>query len=248
METGDIELDKNVDMMSNPRGFEVVSEQNLPNNGWYFRVKVTDKTVTLRSIYQSLIDTSWINHFFPKGDWLTASVIARTEPTVKRIASNFDKGINSVVNRDTGEKLVSEISRRTLVEDCNYWNMPIAELFKQKVDGNPGFDFHTVTPDRTLLMFGEAKYVANANAYNSALSQISKFIVDEKDMKDLFEIRDFMPSQTPLDNAIKGEKGYVAAFSTNKSDDKDIISKVTGHKNYNQLSRYPKFIAIAVDL
>ena len=43
-------------------------------------------------------------------------------------------------------------------------------------------------------------------------------------------------------------KGYVAAFSTNKSDDKDIISKVVGHRNYNQLSQYPQFIAIAVDL
>ena len=235
-------------MVYGQRGFEVVTEQNLPNNGWYFRVKVTDKTVTLRSIYQSLIDASWINHFFPKGDWLTASVTARTVPTIQRIATNFDNGINPVVNRDTGEKLVSEVSRRTLVEDYSYWNMPIAELFKQKVDGNPGFDFHTVTPDGTLLMFGEAKYVANTNAYNSALNQIPEFIADEKDMKDLFEIRDFMPSPTPLDNANNGIKGYVAAFSTNNSDDKDIISKVTGHKNYNQLSKYPQFIAIAVDL
>lgn len=62
----------------------MVTEQNLPNNGWYLRVKVTDKTVTLRSIYQSLIDTSWINRFFPKGDWLTASVIARTVPTIQK--------------------------------------------------------------------------------------------------------------------------------------------------------------------
>lgn len=57
-----------------------------------------------------------------------------------------------------------------------------------------------------------------------------------------------MPSPTPLDNANNGIKGYVAAFSTNNSDDKDIISKVTGHKNYNQLSQYPQFIAIAVEL
>ena len=98
----------------------MVTEQNLPNNGWYLRVKVTDKTVTLRSIYQSLIDASWINHFFPKGDWLTASVTARTVPTIQRIATNFDNGINPVVNRDTGEKLVSEVSRRTLVEDYSY--------------------------------------------------------------------------------------------------------------------------------
>ena len=234
--------------MSSQRGFEVVTEQNLPNNGWFLRVKVTDKTVTLRNIYQSLIDASWINHFFPKEDWMTASVTARTVPTIQRIASNFDNGINPVVNRDTGEKLVSEVSRRTLVEDYGYWNMPIAELFKQKIDGNPGFDFHTVTPDGTLLMFGEAKYLANTNAYNSALNQILKFIEDEKDMKDLFEIRDFMPSPTPLDNANNGIKGYVAAFSTNKSDDKEIIPKVTGHKNYAQLSQYHQFIAIAVDL
>ena len=126
--------------------------------------------------------------------------------------------------------------------------MPIAELFKQKIDGNPGFDFHTVTPDGTLLMFGEAKYVANVNAYNSALNQISEFIADKKDMKDLFEIRDFMPSPTPLDNANIDIKGYVAAFSTKKSDDHDIISKVIEHKNYAQLSQYHQFIAIAVDL
>lgn len=234
--------------MSDSRGFEVVIKQKLPNNGYFIRVKVTDRTVTLRSIYQSLIDASWINHFFPKGDWMTASVTARTIPTIQRIASDFDNGINPVVNRDTGEKLVSEVSRRTLVEDYGYWNMPIAELFKQKIDGNPGFDFHTVTPDGTLLMFGEAKYVANVNAYNSALNQISEFIADKKDMKDLFEIRDFMPSPTPLDNANIDIKGYVAAFSTKKSDDYDIISKVIEHKNYAQLSQYHQFIAIAVDL
>lgn len=234
--------------MCNPRGFEVVTEQNLPNNGWYLRVKVTDQTVTLRSIYLSLIDDSWINKFFPQGGWIATSIIARTAPTIQKIASDFDNGINPVVNRDTGEKLVSEVSRRTLVEDYHYWNMPIAELFKQKVDGNPGFDFHTVTPDGTLLMFGEAKYVAKTNAYNSALNQIPEFIADEKDLKDLFEIRDFMPSSTPLDNANNGIKGYVAAFSTNKSDDNDITSKVINHRNYATLSQYPRFIAIAVDL
>ena len=68
--------------MSNPRGFNVVANQKLQNNGWYLRVKVTDKTVTLRSIYQSLIDASWINNFFHKGGWLTACVTARTVLTI----------------------------------------------------------------------------------------------------------------------------------------------------------------------
>ena len=30
---------------------------------------------------------------------------------------------------------------KTLVDDFVHWAMPIAELFKQKVDGNPGFNF-----------------------------------------------------------------------------------------------------------
>ena len=61
------------------------------------------------------IDDSWINHFFPQGGWITKSVIARVQPTIQKIVSDFDNGVNPVVNRDTGEKLVSEVSRRTLV-------------------------------------------------------------------------------------------------------------------------------------
>lgn len=97
-------------------------------------------------------------------------------------------------------------------------------------------------------MFGEAKYVANTTAYNSALNQIGKFIKEHKDMMDLFEIHRFMPSQTPLDNANNNINGYIAAFSTNGDTDSNIMSKVTGHKNYNILSLYPLFIAIVVDL
>ena len=234
--------------MPNPRGFDVVTYQPLPNNGLYIRVQVTDQTVTLQNVYQSLINDNWTNRFFAHCGWMQTSVTARVAPTIQKIMSDFNNGTNPTVNSDTGEKLVSEISRRTLVEDYDYWDMPIAELFKQKKDGNPGFDFHTVTPDGLLLMFGEAKYVANTTAYNSALNQIGKFIRERKDMMDLFEIHRFMPSQTPLENANNNIKGYIAAFSTNGDTDSNIMSKVTGHKNYNILSLYPLFIAIAVDL
>lgn len=234
--------------MPNPRGFDVITYQQLPNNGLYVRVQVTNQMVTLLNVYQSLINDNWINRFFSQCGWMQTSVAARVAPTIQQIASDFNNGTNPTINSDTGEKLVSEISRRTLVEDYGYWDMPIAELFKQKKDGNPGFDFHTVTPDGILLMFGEAKYVANTTAYNSALNQIGEFIKQRKDMMDLFEIDRFMPSQTPLDNANNNIKGYVAAFSTNGATDDYIVSKVVGHKNYDMISQYPLFIAIAIDL
>lgn len=50
--------------MQNPRGFDVITYQQLPNNGLYIRVQVTDQTVTLQNVYQSLINDSWINRFF----------------------------------------------------------------------------------------------------------------------------------------------------------------------------------------
>ena len=125
---------------------------------------------------------------------------------------------------------------------------PIAELFKQKADGNPGFDFHTVFLESDLLMFGEAKYVKDYTPYKNAMSQISDFIDNKKDMKDLFEISRFMPSEKPLENADNGIKGYVAAFSTNGKSDEYIIDKVVNHESYDKLSQYPLFIAIAVNL
>ena len=60
--------------MQNPRGFDVITCQQLPNNGWYIRVQVTDQTVTLLSIYQSLINDNWINRFFAQCNWIQSSV------------------------------------------------------------------------------------------------------------------------------------------------------------------------------
>lgn len=234
--------------MPNPRGFDVITYKKLSNNGYYIRVQVTNKVVSLSNIFQSLIDISWTNTFFAGVEWLRRSMIDRATMTIDKISTDFNNGINSAINKDTGEKLVSEISRRSLVEDFSYWNMPLAELFKQKADGNPGFDFHTITPIDDILMFGEAKYVAGQTAYNSAMNQIVDFISDGKDMMDLAEVCHFMPSQTPLDNAANNIKGYVAAFSTNGATDDYIINKVVEHKNYDLLSKYPQFIAIAVDL
>lgn len=234
--------------MANSRGFDVVTYQQLPNNGIYIRVQVVDQAISLHNIFQSLIDTSWTNAFFSNIEWLRLSMSHRAAITVNKICTDFNNGVNPVINRDTGEKMVSEISRRTLVEDFQYWDMPIAELFKQKADGNPGFDFHTITPINDVLMFGEAKYVTGKTAYNSAMNQIGRFITEGKDMRDLAEVSHFMPSEVPLNNIVNNIKGYIAAFSIHGEKDQDIISKITSHNNYDMLSNYYQFIAIGVDL
>lgn len=170
--------------MPNPRGFNVITNQQLSNNGRYIRVQVVDQDVSLQNIFQSLIDTSWTNSFFENVGWLKESMINRAIITIEKISKDFNNGMNPTINKDTGEKMVSEISRRSLVEDFHYWNMPLAELFKQKADGNPGFDFHTITPINDIIMFGEAKYVAGKTAYNSAMNQIGDFIFEKSNDSD----------------------------------------------------------------
>ena len=45
------------------------------------RVHPNNLQLTIRQIFNSLIDTSWINSFMP--EYLRISLIARVEPTVK---------------------------------------------------------------------------------------------------------------------------------------------------------------------
>lgn len=53
-------------MVDNSRGFQIGYSCKLPNNGVYFRVNVTDTLISLRTIFESLIDESWINSFFSR--------------------------------------------------------------------------------------------------------------------------------------------------------------------------------------
>lgn len=52
-------------------------------------------------------------------------------------------------------------------------DIPLAELIKQKVKGNPGFDFFAVNRDTVVMIFGEAKYDASSNAYNRVLAKLN---------------------------------------------------------------------------
>ena len=93
--------------MANSKGFDVVTYQQLLNNGIYIRVQVVDQVISLRNIFQSLIDTSWTNDFFANIEWLRLSMIHRA--AINKICTNFNNGANPIINRDTGEKGADEL-------------------------------------------------------------------------------------------------------------------------------------------
>jgi hypothetical protein len=231
------------------KGYKVVESRDLTEKIKYLRVEVNDIKVTLTEIFHSLIGLSWINTFFPEGHVLHECMSVRAQGTIEAIRNNFNDGNNPTLNKHTGEKLVSEISRKTLIEklDCKEMDIPIAELYKQKKDGNPGFDFHVVLSSANIILFGEAKYIRGRNAYDSAMSQINDFISQQKDIMDLADLNHFV-SHEILDKVNHGEKGFVAAFSATTKTDDTLINNLSHHKDYTSITGHSYFVFIAVNL
>ena len=215
----------------------------------FVRINPTDLQLSLITIFNSLMDVSWINHFFEDSPVLKDSVIKRALPTLKSFNSKFKSGPIVSVDKETGELLVSEISRRTLVERYGYFSMPIGELFKQKVTGNPGFDFFSINHNE-IILFGEAKYVAKSTPFKNALNQITDFIEDGKDSKDMWDIEKFIPERQKAQlNFLNGQKGYVGSFSSKKESDQELIDKIKNLKSYKELqATYPEVICIGINI
>ena len=86
----------------------------------------------------------------------------------------------------------------------------LQKLWKEKISGNPGFDFHTETPTE-FIAFGEAKYRAASNAYNLALKQIKDFIQEKKDLKELSDLKNFVGAKAISNISNLNLKAFIAA-------------------------------------
>ena len=211
------------------------------------RVHPNNLQLTIRQIFNSLIDTSWINSFMP--EYLRVSLIARVEPTVKQISKNLNNGNLTDVDRNSGELVVSELSRQSIVSQYGYLDIPLGELIATQVSQNPGFDFYTINTD-DIILFGESKYIADRTAHNSALKQIVDFRNDRKDDKDLITITPYVPENRKMsfDNYVGGLKGYIAAFASKNESDDELINKLENNEYFKQLVNSSELICVAIDV
>ncbi|MGQ7469488.1 hypothetical protein ACTGXX_11050, partial [Streptococcus suis] len=96
------------------------------------------------------------------------------------------------------------------------------------------------------IIFGEAKYVKDTNAYGKAMKQVDKFITEERDKSDLLDIRDFVTKES-LNNAALGSRAFACGFSSTKIDDDTLISNITKNKYFQTLSQHIEVIYIAIN-
>ena len=226
------------------RGYEIIESLEVEPHIRFFRIRPTDIKLTLRAVFESLSNNSWIMKF--DNGFLMQTFSVRFQSTIDYISSNIIHEEDDSLTSDSAEYVISEIARSTIVEQLDYLDLPLGELIKEQKSGNPGFDFYSMNKSN-IILFGEAKYVAAQNAYGRALEQIYRFNTEQRDVADLLDIQNLCP-KVSYDEVCNGNKGFIAAFSSKSTPTERLVSNIKNNVNYQRLSSHKELILVAVDI
>ena len=187
---------------------------------------------------------SWIAKF--DKSYIRNSFFKRAEDTAEYLADKILKDDGDKITEDSGEYVVSELAREALVIELKYLDVPLAELFKEQVSGNPGFDFYSANKEKVII-FGEAKYSSGRNAYGIGMEQVDRFIREGQDVSDLNDIDKFFEEES-LKLADNGDKAYAIAFAAKGTASDMIIKGIIRNKHYKDIAINKEVIFLAVNV
>jgi hypothetical protein len=198
-----------------------VTEIDLPQNATaeihLFCVQIEAINQHAKDLISILHDKSWIGELEPIAKMTYEQTAERT---IEKLIEIFS-GIDSIIRSDFGEYMISMSAGNCLGEKLNHLVLPLSEIWKEKVLGNHGFDFHSKSPNEKIA-FGEAKYNSRDNSYREAAKQIIEFILDGKDRGDGVHLKNFV-SLEAIQNLVKNKKGFSVAFSLHSSNHEQIL-------------------------
>jgi|TARA_A100001391_G_scaffold108231_1_gene72665 hypothetical protein len=178
----------------------------------------------------------------------TATFEATSEATVKKITELFQDFAKSKdeagIGPEIGEYIVSMCGRKALNDHAGHLLIPLAELIKEKVSGNPGFDFHSVTTTG-LIAFGEAKYSGSKNPYSNAFQQIADFASAKKDVAELVVLEKFVPPEA-IKKFLDERRSYSAAFSINGKNINAIFDSAIKSNSIEPLLKFEEIYLVGV--
>lgn len=206
-------------------------------------VKIKNIKSRANDMIVNISDTSWINNL---GVIEKISYQARSEKTINKLVNNIFNKVDNIITAEFGEYLVSISAHDALIEFNNHVDVPLSELWKEKISGNPGFDFHTES-ENSFIVFGEAKYSSRGNPHMAAITQILKFIDEKKDLMELVDLKNFV-SRIALENAEKNKRSYAAAFSINGECYKRIFDEPLIFEKIEKLLSFPELYIIGVEI
>ncbi|SHN70041.1 hypothetical protein [Desulfovibrio litoralis] len=207
------------------------------------RVKVSNVSAYAKEMIDAISNTSWLN---PLEIVSKRTFAATAQPTINKLVSDILGKVENTVTEEFGEYMVSNSALKALEKSWGHKPLPLAELLKEKILGNPGFDFHTES-HTGYISFGEAKYSSSVNPYSNALTQIIEFIDNKKDEMEFGIVKNFVSSKA-MNNALDGAKGYIAAFSINAVSPNTIMQNAVSSKHTKQLTCHKEIYLIGVEV
>lgn len=205
-------------------------------------VVIDDVSAAIEEFKNIVSDTSWIGDLDELSQLTFSATAART---IDNIVNEIIGGMTSEINSDIGEYIVSYSAQSALETQLGHIKIPLAELLKEKIGGNPGFDFHTISEKR-FLIFGEAKYSADETPRGIAVNQIGDFIGLSKDYAELNSFRAFLDVDIQK-NMIDGRRGYAAAFSFNADNIDTIFKNAVESEKFNELICHVQLYLLAIE-
>lgn len=204
---------------------------------------IDDLEIRTSEIISTITDTSWINQLSPINQ---KSYNARSVNTIAKIVTLINDGIENNLIDSYGEYLIS-LTAQDLLELCySHKKIPLAELFKEQLIHNPGFDYHTETHTQ-LILFGEAKFSLKNSPYKKALTQIKSFIDDQKDERELADLQHFISPNSQVNFGFNA-KAFSAAFSLNAKRPDTVLKNALKSYDFLQLYNYNEVYLIGVTI
>lgn len=228
---------------------KVIEKRAVPHTSnshiTFIRIDPENLQDTLANIMKTLMDLSWLSRF--DEDYMKNSFKIRAEKTIADIQKKFEDCADDDITKEAGEYVVSELARESLFSQMSYLHIPLSELLGMKISGNPGFDLHSQNNVTDTVIFGEAKYNSRQSAYSTAITQVSEFIDDKKD---IMQIADLKPFCTPaaLTRANDGFKGFAIAFSAKSTPSDRMIDNILAQTDFTKLLPFEEIILVAVNL
>ena len=205
-------------------------------------IKIKDFRPIVDEFEKHICDTNWINNL---DEISQITFRATSKKTIDKIVNEIIAKISSNVNTEIGEFIVSYAAQQALEIEHSHKLIPLAELLKEKITGNPGFDYHSISSN-SYLVFGEAKFSLEGTPRAKALNQIVEFIGD-RDNSELLSLLPFL-DLTTKQNIIENKKGYSAAFSHNNENIIDTLNNALDSEPIKEVIKYNELYLIAVEL
>ncbi len=201
----------------------------------------SDLKTAVNDISQEIADTSWISKL---PTFFQTVYYANASKTINKIVNEILNKVSSGLNEKIGEYLVSCSAQQALVTLFNHYRLPLAEILKEQLSNNPGFDFHTIS-HKDNIVHGEAKYGGNNTRCSDATDQISRFIDEKKHEGELLSIYPLL-TEPVIANINAGKRGFTAAYSMHAQNEKVIFKHALESDASMKIAKYEEYYIIAV--